>query len=156
MIQLRKYTPSDLPYFKQLVSDPNVMKKVDGVLPEVVIRQLFNEFITNTNCLVWVIESNITKKYIGHVALLNDDSSPLSKEIIFYIAKKYWNMGYGKRAAELTIKLAFQQNICEKVIATVDADHKFSRKILESIGMKVDYWDEEAGETWPVYSITKE
>lgn len=155
MIHLRQYKQADFAQFSNLVSDPDVMQKVDGVLPPKIISNLFTMFIKNKDCLAWFIECSFTKKYIGHIALLDVVNEPISKEIIFYLVKDEWHKGYGTLAAKLAIENCFKQNICEKIIATVDIDHKFSRKILESIGMNIDYWDQEGDEKWPVYSISR-
>ncbi|MCO4783861.1 MAG: GNAT family N-acetyltransferase [Candidatus Cloacimonetes bacterium] len=154
MIQLRRYKPTDFKQFSNLVSDPLVMDKVDGILSKAIIEDLFASFHSNNDCLVWALETKTTKQYVGHVALLEVENNPLSKELLFYIVKDKWNKGYGTLAAKLTIELAIKNRLCNKIIATVDANHKYSRKILESLGMQIEYWDQEDKQRYPVYSIS--
>jgi len=159
MITLRKYKQSDYENFKALVSDSEVMKNVDGVLPQNVIDKLFPYFLNggeNFNDDVWAIETAQNDQYIGHCALIDLKEEENTRDIIFYIAKEHWQKGYGKGVAKKMLEVGFKEFGYSKITASVDSDHTPSIKILETLCLSIERWEEEDGIKWPIYSILKE
>lgn len=139
-VHLLAYTEADRSALTALLTDPEVMKHVDGVKSVDVIDRLFSRFLglTPTADEIWAIRLTESNEYVGHAALfVSEICAADEREILFYLHKKFWGQGLAFAAASLMITRAQQQKH-RRIWATVDSDHTPSIRICENLGMIFD------------------
>ncbi len=149
-ILLAPYRSEDRSEFVKLVTDVEVMKFVDGTLPEDFANKLFDSFIGITagnEDDVWAIRSISDNGYLGHAALIKDDGAN-GAEILFYVCKEHWRKGIALDAALLMRDYALTSQRYSSIFATIDWDHVGSRRIVEKLGFRNEglHKDEDGGD----------
>lgn len=137
-ILLAPYRSEDRSDFVKLVTDDEVMKFVDGILPEDFANKLFDSFIgvrAGNEDDVWAIRSISDNGYLGHAALIKDDSAD-GVEILFYVCKEYWRKGIALDAGMIMRDYALIDRRYSSVFATINWDHLGSRRVVEKLGFK--------------------
>jgi len=147
-IQITKYSKEDYFDFLSLVSDPKVMKYVGGVLSADAASSIFESFSKNPKILAWAIKTLHKNKYLGHVAIIGEESFC---ELIVYIKSEYWNK---KIATNASLK-AFSEIelLYDEVIGTVDSDNTASITLCKKLGFKFKKRDKDEEGEYDVFTL---
>ncbi len=134
---LALYRASDRDYFLRLILDPVLMAHVDGPAGADAASDLFERIITPGSpeyTRTWAIRSKASD-FIGHIWLTPSVEVP---EIGFVLSQEYWNRGLASQAARRVLEYGHHEISLPLILATVDADHPASRRVLEKVGMVFD------------------
>ena len=72
---------------------------------------------------------------LGHMGLnLYPDLKEV--EVLYALGEEGWGKGYATEGALASVKCAFEQLDCEKLIGLTKTDNKASQHVLEKLGMK--------------------
>ena len=106
-----------------LNSDPNVMEYFPKTLSRAESDELaekIQNFINETDWVLWAVELMSTNEFIGFVGL----NSPQSEmppapciEIGWRLARKYWRFGYATEAGKECLNFAFNTLKLEEVVS---------------------------------------
>lgn len=132
-LTLRPYQTSDLAAFVALNADPEVRRHVGGPLSPTEATTRFQSFFTGGNDDAWAITLRESGRYIGHCWLVMREEDP---ELGFLLVPAVWRQGYGTEVAVAALDYALTQRCYSRVVATVDADHPASIRVLERAGMR--------------------
>ncbi|MGE0632382.1 MAG: GNAT family N-acetyltransferase [Pseudobdellovibrionaceae bacterium] len=155
---LDNYEESDRIHFSNLLSDPETMKFTDGPKSSEAIEKLFSKFLNREHLpqdLVFAAR-NENNEYVGHAALFKSDvCNDNEREILFYILKSYWGKGYATEVGQQLLKMAFECQSYEAVVATLDTDHFASIKVCEKIGMNQKKVSSDEFGSFLIFEVTK-
>jgi len=157
-IILRPYEQDDGEIFARLTADPDVMLHTGGPMFKSEATQLFRRFFPvkqGTDVDAWAIILKATGQYAGH-AFLKPPKENKHPEIGFMLSQQFWGLGLATETVILVLGYAFDQAGYSSVIATVDADHTPSIRVLEKAGLHLDHWEKDTEGRYPVYSINWE
>jgi RimJ/RimL family protein N-acetyltransferase len=90
---------------------------------------------------VWLDRS----KVIGMCALYELGINAGTARMGYWISKPYRSRGYGKRAAEMLLEIAFEKFGLDRVVASCEPSNAPSRKLLISLGFHEDPAGENGG-----------
>lgn len=72
---------------------------------------------------------------LGHMGLnLIQDFNEV--EVLYALGEEGWGQGFATEGAQASVKFAFEQLGCEKLIGLTKPDNKASQHVLEKLGMK--------------------
>ena len=132
---LRPYTTADRGWFVATFSDPMVMKHVGGALSDEAAEALFKGILDGTRARVfgaWCAECD--GQVAGHGALLREGDD---LEVGYILRQSAWGQGYATEIARALCEYGLNTLGRDRLIATVDADHASSLRVLEKIGMSI-------------------
>ncbi|MCG9647312.1 GNAT family N-acetyltransferase [Vibrio brasiliensis] len=140
---LRQWRDSDLPSYRDLNADHNVMRYFPSLLNSEqsdaqaeIIRQL----IEQRGWGFWAVEVKQTQEFIGFVGLHQQaadsgiPNSPLV-EIGWRLAEKFWGNGYAPEAARAALDYAFNQLELEQVYSFTALQNHPSQQVMKKLGM---------------------
>jgi RimJ/RimL family protein N-acetyltransferase len=153
---LRPYSQSDLAAFTELNGDPEARRHVGGPLTRADAAVRFESFISGfaVGADAWAVTLRESGVYIGHSWLVLDEGAN-HPELGFILAPSFWRQGYGTEVAKAVLGYALAHRAYSRVVATVDADHGASIRVLERAGMKREREDHDKQGSYFVYSITR-
>ena len=148
---LRPYEPSDLTAFVALNSDAEVRRHVGGTLTPADATRRFQSFLSGEHADAWAVTLRDVGLYIGHswLTMRND------AEIGFLLIRGAWQQGYGTEVAVAVLDYALTQRCYSRVMATVDADHPASIRVLERAGMRREREQRDEQGIYFVYAATR-
>jgi [ribosomal protein S5]-alanine N-acetyltransferase len=152
-LRLRPYTTADREWFVSIFSNPVVMKHVEGALSIEAAEALFAGILDSTRARVfgaWCAEC--VGQVVGHGALLRagDDL-----EVGYILPQKAWGQGYATEIARALIAYGLNTLGRDRLIATVDADHPPSLRVLEKIGMTILERVEDPNGPYLIYGLNR-
>ena len=152
-LRLRPYAAADRGWFVATLSDPAVMKHLDGALSEEEAEALFAGILAGTRPRVlgaWCAE--LDGEVVGHGALLRrgDDL-----EVGYILPRSAWGRGYATEIARAVTEYGLNTLGRDRLFATVDADHPASLRVLEKVGMRIVDRVEDPDGSYVIYAINK-
>lgn len=139
---IRDLNWNDLNFIHSLHSIPSVQEYATLTIPKSLAES--KEYLEN-----YIVEqqSSSRKEYgfcislidhqpIGLIGLSNNSSKFRKAELWFKLAPEYWGKGYTTEAANMILKLGFEELALHRIEAGVDTENLASIKILEKIGMR--------------------
>ena len=148
---LRPYQANDLAAFVALNSDPEVRHHVGGHLTRTEATARFQSFFTDGHDDAWAVTLRESGLYIGHCWLVMRGEPELG----FLLVPPVWRQGYGTEVAVALLDYALTQRCYSRVVATVDADHPASIRVLERAGMRRECERRDEHGVYLVYSATR-
>ncbi|MEK3907721.1 GNAT family N-acetyltransferase [Oceanobacillus sp. FSL W7-1309] len=138
---------------KKLFLNEDVRKYLGGIRDEVSISGALNSMLNPPdNAFYWVVREKQKDKFIGLVSLgLHHDG--ILHEISYQLLPNWWGKGYGKEAVQLIIRFALNDLKLKKIVAETQSANKSSCKLLEKLGMQLEYKVIRFGAEQAVYSI---
>lgn len=128
------------------------MRHLDGPLSEPRANELFDRFCSGDEIApAWGIYRRSDNRFIGHSAFKKVGEGTFEPILVF--DKPYWNRGYGKESLRLMITFARRSESMQTLIATINPDHTFSRRLAESVGMTLDRWESDELGEYTVYQL---
>ncbi|MDP6947223.1 MAG: GNAT family N-acetyltransferase [Myxococcota bacterium] len=134
-LRLRPYTAADRGWFVETFGDAVVMAHVGGAMSEDAAGALFDAVLEGTRDRVfaaWCAESD--EGVVGHGALLREGEE---LELGYVLPQHAWGRGYATEIAGALVSHALDTLGRARVLATVDADHSPSLRVLTKVGMVV-------------------
>ncbi|MEE2751671.1 MAG: GNAT family N-acetyltransferase [Myxococcota bacterium] len=134
-LRLRPYIATDREWFVAIFTDPVIMKHLDGALSIEAAETLFSDILDGTRPRVfgaWCALFN--GDIVGHGALLREGDD---LEIGYILPRHAWGHGYATEIAQALSDYGLNSLGRTRLIATVDADHPPSLRVLQKIGMNI-------------------
>ena len=151
-LRLRMFTPEDFETLYALWTDREVMRFItpDGwpysreesaeFLPRLVER--FRQHGWGQ----WAVVYKPEEKLIGYCGFKFLDGTQ-EVELLYGIAKDYWNRGLVTEAARASLRYGFEQAGLEEIVAIADPENRGSWRVMEKAGMRREgtarYYDQE-------------
>jgi len=148
---LRPYQASDLAAFVALNADPEVRRRVGDPLTPTEATTRFQRFFAGGPEDAWAITLRESGLYIGHCWLVMRGEA----ELALLLVPGVWRQGYGTEVAVALLDHALIQRRYSRVVATVDADHPASIRVLERAGMRRECDRHDAHGVYFVYSARR-
>lgn len=79
-----------------------------------------------------------TGELVGVMAILKVDKKNKNAELGYWIAKKYWNLGFATEAGLRVLEFGFEVLNLERIYAKYYPENKASRRVMEKMGMKFE------------------
>jgi len=83
----------------------------------------------------FAVELTGSSAYLGTGSLLRSDDEQCI-EVGYLLREQYWAQGFATEVATLLLAHAHDTLGCQRLVATVDADHPASIRVLDKIGMR--------------------
>ncbi len=154
----RVYQETDRAWFVALFTDEAVMRHVDGPLEPALADQLFDRVLEASQHpgavdgrvhTAWVVEEDGP---VAHAAVLREGDE---LEIGYILAQAAWGRGLGTAVARALVARGFAETDAPHLIATVDADHPASIRVLEKAGLTLRTRIEDEDGAYDVYEIQR-
>lgn len=138
---LRPFSSSDLQYYIQEFSNPNVRKYLGGVLQLKNEKEGYN-WLRNVNdrllkkklVFTWLITNkNDTNQSFGRIDL-GGFTNKKAAEVSYYIWENYWNNGYASESIKKIIHFGLNDLELSRIQAIVDTENSNSIKVLQKCG----------------------
>jgi RimJ/RimL family protein N-acetyltransferase len=141
-ISFRPWAGTDLPVFRDMLSDPEVWRFLPepfpGALSDAVARDLLA--VAQVTTFHEVRAAVLQGTPIGQTRLVwdapgNPGAAPVSAEFSYWLGRAHWGRGYGRRIAIKSTGLAFARHPGLTALwARVHPDNRASRRILGEAG----------------------
>ena len=145
---VRRYLETDRSFFMGLVRDPIVMVAMDGPMSDERSEE------------IWACISNDADPRCGRV-LVDEKDQPLAhlawhpsehgdREVTFIVHPAHRGQGLATRGLRWMM-----DHLPGRLVATVDLDHKVSRRVLEKVGFTLEktvHKPEDGGVPWCLYA----
>jgi ribosomal-protein-alanine N-acetyltransferase len=140
---LRPYTLDDAPELQRLIGEWDVAKTLmsvphpypDGAAEEFINRQHER---AEKGEFQFAITHRKDGYLIGGIGFHQVDREAERAEIGYWIAKPYWNNGYGTEAARAVVKFGFEVMKLNRIHAAHFSNNPASGRIMQKIGMKYE------------------
>jgi ribosomal-protein-alanine N-acetyltransferase len=142
-LRLRQFTADDVDIYAALIfADPDVMRYLPkrDVLPRERAQRtmdFFNDHWKQYPYGPWAVEEKASGELIGHCGLRFIPEID-ETEVLYAIAKSYWNKGYATEAAQASVDLGFHQVGLKRIIALAVPENIASRRVMEHCGLKYE------------------
>lgn len=138
-IKLEQFTELDWPVFKDLYTNPKVMKHVYDTFDENIAREIFESRLVpwDENGHGWLsfsINDLSTKTKLGVIGLKITNHSAKIAEVGFMLLAKAQGKGIGSESLGLLIEFAFKELELNKLTAMCSTQNHGSYKLLEKLG----------------------
>ncbi|OLQ91698.1 GNAT family N-acetyltransferase [Vibrio panuliri] len=127
-----------VPYNESLLSDFVVLNccvknraNMNGPYTVSKAREVFERILNDNTVYARAVLDNLTREYIGHVAITDIHTSP---ELVFILDKAYWGKGIASEALGAFYAKALRDLKLHTVKATANVDHFASIRVLEKLG----------------------
>jgi ribosomal-protein-alanine N-acetyltransferase len=145
-LQIRELTMSYVLDYHEWLSDPQVMKYVNGFEMSKSIEnttQKLSEAIQSASEIPRVmyflaIVLKESQKLIGSVGgtVIKKGQEGGIMEIGYFLNRKYWKQGFASEATKAFVDYCFMNIDVHKITASCDTEHIQSQKVMLSCGMK--------------------
>lgn len=137
---IREIEQNDLDALVPILSDPEVMQySTRGPISREEIITWIDNVIAEYNRLnfsVWAIILQEENKLIGYCGIRPIDLDGKTEiEIMFRLAKNYWNQGYAFEATKAAQQYAFDTLAINSIIAIVDPQNVRSLNVIDKLQM---------------------
>lgn len=149
------YVAKDQSDYIRLVTDPEVMRHVEGreVTAETAVvwwNRLINGLFGKG--IRWCVRSLVDKRYIGH-AMINYTRPGGACELGYILSKQEWGKGYATEIAAAIAEYSRDKMGLKEIYGTVDEGFRPSIRVLEKIGMKFCEYDYDDDGRYLVYIL---
>lgn len=136
-IKLRPYEESDAEETLKWINDPDIKKAVNRSLPVSYFEHIewYKKLIQDKSQVMFAIETEADKKYIGNCGLRNIDVIAHKAEMWIYIGEKdYYGRGIGSEATLKLLHYSFNFLNLNRVYLYAAAYNKKALKLYEKVG----------------------
>ncbi|MCU1491728.1 MAG: hypothetical protein JWM85_3133 [Acidimicrobiaceae bacterium] len=141
---LRGWHDLDRAPFAAMNADPLVMEFFPDQLASAQSDALIDRFEAERaeqGFCPWAVELVDTHEFIGFVGLhsVPDYLSFAPRlEVLWRLARPFWDQGYATEAASASLKFGFEQLGLEEVVSFTSVINERSRRVMERLGMQRD------------------
>jgi len=160
---IRPFRPEDAEQIHGAYVDPEVgiplahgrtsrsMEETQGVLEQ--ILQLYE---AQDGLGPWAIVERSEEMVIGDCGLYPSTGGSAGElEMAYRLRRSSWGRGYATEAADAVLRHGFSELGVSRVVADVEADNEASCRVLEKLGMVVEWTDVREGRTILVYATDR-
>jgi len=142
-VLLRQLTAADLDELCRLDADPEVMRYVSGGRPTpraVIEHELLPAFVSYyarfSGFGFWAAIHKTTGAFLGwfHFRPLRGASTD-DAELGYRLHRSAWSQGYATEVSRALIRKGFTELGVQRVVASTDAAHTASRRVMEKAGL---------------------
>jgi RimJ/RimL family protein N-acetyltransferase len=142
-VRLRRLTPADLDNLIGLDADPEVMRYISGGRPTpraVVAHRVLPAFLgyyaRSAGFGFWAAIEKPGGEFLGWFHLRPPrGAGPDEAELGYRLRRAAWGRGYATEVSRALIRKAFTELGVRRVVASTDAAHTASRRVMEKAGM---------------------
>ena len=141
---LRPWRAQDLPAYRALNADPDVMAHFPDVLSMAesdAMAQRCQSLIDARGAGVWAVQRLDTGEFIGHVGLHTPTADlPFSPcvEIAWRLASEHWQRGFATEAAQEALRIGFDELQLPEIVAFTAMTNLASQAVMKRLGMARD------------------
>jgi ribosomal-protein-alanine N-acetyltransferase len=144
---LRGLREEDLPRYREIFTDPEVIRHLPIQAPGLTEEQVraghrrVGEHWRRHGYGVWAVCDPLVDELIGHCGLryLEEIEEP---ELLYAIARPYWNRGLTTEVARASLEFGFGQAGLDRIIALAVPENTASIRVMEKVGMYPDGEDD--------------
>lgn len=139
-VLLRPLTEEDAEKMFEYLQDVEIPVKSGIKIPENMEESLDDIKIINAEMehrLNHAFAITIQNEFAGRISLFNINCEDNDAETGFWIARKYWNNGYGTEALKIITDYAFTNLKLTRLKACVKKNNRSSARVLEKNGFKI-------------------
>lgn len=146
---------SDDTSMEKIYMNQEVREFLGGIRTKDSIRATFDEMLNSPQeSFYWVIREKQTEKFIGLVSLdLHHEA--VYQEVSYQLLPCWWGKGLASEVISVVLHFAFNELKLSTVVAETQTANKASCKLLESVGMNLEYTVTRFGAEQALYSIKK-
>jgi ribosomal-protein-alanine N-acetyltransferase len=139
---LRPFTAGDLDDLAEILADPEVVRYLPGGQPktrqqaEATLAYIANHWETR-GFGWWAAVLKADNKLAGWCGLKVFENTP-EVELLYLLAKAYWNQGLASEAARASLRYGFEELKLERVVAFAVAGNRASTRVMEKVGMQFE------------------
>jgi RimJ/RimL family protein N-acetyltransferase len=137
LVRLRAVEEEDLPAINQGIWDPEVSEGLAIAWPEALAqtRGFWERVRASDSDVLFAIET-LAGEFVGCVGLHGIDSRSRQAELGIWIARPYWDKGYGTDAVRVTSRFGFREMSLQRVSLRVYDTNPRGRRAYEKVGFK--------------------
>ena len=142
-LRLRQWKSSDRQPFATMSADPDVMAFFFTPLSKAESEAMIDRcqaFIAEIVWGVWAVELKQTGQFIVLDGLhIPSNQLPFAPcvEIVWRIAKAFWNKGYATEAAECALQFGFDRLELDEIVAFTTLANQRSQAVMKKLGMQL-------------------
>lgn len=141
----RFYNKDDLPFLYSLVSDPEMVRYIGNGQPKdnkdakVFLNWILDTYDSNPNLGLHLLIDKKSNKPIGHAGIVPQTIDGMAElEIGYWIARDYWEKGYGTEAALALKDFGIRRLKRERFIALIQPENIASKKVASKLNMVLE------------------
>ncbi|WP_112179673.1 MULTISPECIES: GNAT family N-acetyltransferase [Paraliobacillus] len=144
-LRFRFYNKGDLPFLYALVSDPKIVRYIGNGKPkdnsgaETFLNWILDTYERNPNLGLHLLIDKKSNKPIGHAGIVPQTINGVNElEIGYWIARDYWQKGYGTEAALALKDYGKRKLKIERFIALIQPGNIASQKVASKLNMVLE------------------
>ncbi len=142
-VLLRRLTMADLDNLFTLDSDPDVMRYISGGRPtqrNVIEHEMLPAWLSYYTRFAgfgfWVAVGKSTSEFLGWFHFRpSSNTRPDEAELGYRLSRFAWGQGYATEVSRALIRKGFTELGVQRVVASTDAAHTASRRVMEKAGL---------------------
>jgi ribosomal-protein-alanine N-acetyltransferase len=141
--------------FKQLVSDPDIMRFIGEPQSNEQAHSMFLNYLEyrpKYGLGSWALIEKETKEFIGY-GILRFLWDTRSAEIGYVLSKKYWGKGLAVEAARAILRWGFERSDVSSIAGLADPQNLASIRVLEKLGMQYTGIVHDENKDWKCYTV---
>jgi RimJ/RimL family protein N-acetyltransferase len=137
LVRLRAVEEQDLASINEGIWNPEVTQQMSIALPEALAqtRQFWKSIRSSASDVLLAIET-LAGEFVGGVGLHGIDARNRQAELGIWIARPYWDKGYGTDAVRVASRLGFREMNLQRVFLRVYETNPRGRRAYEKVGFK--------------------
>jgi RimJ/RimL family protein N-acetyltransferase len=137
---LRRFTPDDRNWLRDLYADPEVTRYLGGVQSAEAVdgmlrARILDYYEANPGLGIWMTIERATGARVGF-HLLNNIQGELIIQVGFTLAKPAWGRGFGTEMAEAVLRYGFAELRLPRIVGMASRENRASQRVLEKIGLE--------------------
>jgi RimJ/RimL family protein N-acetyltransferase len=137
LVRLRAVEEQDLAAINEGIWDPEVTQQMSITWPEALAQttQFWDSIRSSGSDILLAIET-LAGEFVGSVGLHGIDARNRQAELGIWIARPYWDKGYGTDAVRLATRFGFREMNLQRVFLRVYETNPRGRRAYEKVGFK--------------------
>lgn len=156
---LRPLQLSDMDiYYERIYGDDAVMRYLPA--GKAILRERFDLRIPpfmidpwhSRGFAPWVVIHKADQEFIGHCGL-NPWPDSEDIEVLYAFAKPWWGQGFASEAAKASVDYGFAELGLPKIVAAAHVENMASQRVIEKLGMQLQFEHEWNGMPIRMYAL---
>jgi RimJ/RimL family protein N-acetyltransferase len=154
---LREWRETDFEPHAAMCADPEVMRHLGGTIDATESWRRMAQHAGHWALRgygKWAVERRDTGEWIGRVGLWNPPDWP-GVEVGWTLVRDAWGQGYATEAATASIRWAWPNLDCERLVSLIEPGNAASVRVAERLGMQRLPPELTAGTEFVVYALER-
>jgi ribosomal-protein-alanine N-acetyltransferase len=139
-LELRRFTPDDLPLLTRLNADPEVMRWLGGVMSEEQTRELLDArilgyYTAHPGLGIWATQLRDSGECIGF-HLLNNIHGESLIQVGYRLFPQWWGQGYASEMSLALLRYGYAQLGLDSICAITAVENHASQRVLLKAGLR--------------------